>query len=307
MTMFQKATKKQAKLRLAVIGASGSGKTYTALSIACGMVDKVAVIDTEHGSASKYSNIFSFDVCNLESFAPSTYVSAIKAAEKEGYEAIVIDSLSHAWSGKGGVMEMLDNAKAKQRTQNSFTAWGDVTPEHNKLIDAMLQCKAHLFVTMRAKTEYVQEKDTNGKTIIRKVGLAPVQRDGMEYEFDIVGDIDQDHTLVVTKSRCPEVDGEVIKKPGQEFADSLKKWVSDGASYPDSTSSEQGKSLANAGLITDDQRNRIAQLLMSDLIKKEEADKVSAKLSSFTFDRANGAIEWLEELITERSQEPTTQ
>jgi hypothetical protein len=226
---FKKATKLQARARVALIGLSGGGKTYTALALATELSERVAVIDTERGSASKYSDIFNFDVLELESFGPKTYVEAIQAAEAAGYEVIVIDSLSHAWMGKDGALEQVDKA-AKRNQGNSFAAWRDVTPQHNELVDAMLRCKAHVIVTMRAKTEYLQEKDTKtGKATIRKIGLQPVQRDGLEYEFDVVGDMTQDNELIVSKTRCPKLSGAVIPKPGREFAGTLKAWLSDGA------------------------------------------------------------------------------
>lgn len=225
---FKKATKSQLKLRLALVGPSGTGKTYTALRVAKGLGSKIAVIDTERGSASKYAGSkFDFDVLELETFSPRTYVDAIHAAEAEGYDVIIIDSLSHAWMGTDGALEQVDKAAARTKG-NSFAAWRDVTPMHNGLVDAMLACKAHLIITMRAKTEYVLEEGKNGTKVPRKIGMAPIQRDGMEYEFDVVGDLDYDHRLVVTKTRCDELDGAVIVKPGEEFAATLARWLSDG-------------------------------------------------------------------------------
>ena len=222
---FQKATKKQARARVALIGPSGSGKTYSALKIACAMSDKVALIDTEHGSASKYAGEFDFDVLNLDSFSPTTYVEAIEAAEDAGYKCIVIDSLSHAWSGKDGALEQVDQASSRG---NKFTAWRDVTPQHNRLIDAIVGSRCHIFATMRSKTEYIVEDDGKGKKVPRKVGMAPIQRDGMEYEFDVVGDLDENHVLKVTKTRCKDLDGKYITKPGKDLADALTDWLSDG-------------------------------------------------------------------------------
>ncbi len=225
---FTKATAHQSRLRLALIGPAGSGKTYSALNVAQHLGSKVAVIDTERGSASKYASLFGFDVLELTTFSPQTYVAAIQAADAAGYDVLVIDSLSHAWMGKGGALEMVDNAAKRSQSNNSFTAWRDVTPHHNAMIDAILACRAHVILTLRAKTEYVQEKDKDGKTVIRKVGLAPIQRDGLEYEADVVGDLDQSHTLVVTKSRCPELTDAVIPKPGKELADQLRAWLGQG-------------------------------------------------------------------------------
>ena len=222
---FVKATKMQARARVALIGTSGSGKTYSALRIASAMGSKIALIDTEHGSASKYAGEFEFDTLSLDSFSPTTYVEAIQAAEAAGYEVLIIDSLSHAWSGKDGALEQVDNAASRG---NKFTAWRDVTPQHTRLIDAIVGCRCHVIATMRSKTEYIVEDDGKGKKVPRKVGMAPVQRDGMEYEFDIVGDLDENHTLRITKTRCRDLDGKYIDKPGENLGQALLDWLSDG-------------------------------------------------------------------------------
>jgi hypothetical protein len=193
---FQKATKKQAKGRIALIGPSGSGKTWTALEWATAMLrickpgQRIRVIDTERGSASKYSNEFDFDAPDedLPDFSPKTFREAIAAAVADGQCGVVIvDSLSHAWSGRGGALEMVDKAQSRRRPGNSFTAWREVTPEHNELVDTLIQCPAHLIVTMRAKSEYVLQEDERGKKVPKKIGMAPIQRDGLEFEFDLGG------------------------------------------------------------------------------------------------------------------------
>ncbi len=224
---FQKATKKQSKLRLALIGPAGSGKTYTALTVATHLVPggRIALIDTERGSASKYADLFGFDVEELTSYHPRTYIEAIAEAQAAGYDVLIIDSLSHAWIGKDGALELVDKAAKRNPSGNSFAAWREVTPVHNQLVDAMLAAKLHIIVTLRSKMEYIQEKDDKGKTVIRKVGLQPVQRDGLEYEFDVVGDLDQDNTLIVTKTRCSALTGAVITKPGKELASALDAWL----------------------------------------------------------------------------------
>lgn len=231
---IKKAVKAQSKLRLALIGISGSGKTYSALSIAHGLGQRVLVIDTEHGSASKYAGEdFEFDVIELEEFDPRNYIAAINLGEIKGYDVIVIDSLSHAWSGKGGALELVDQFAKRSNSSNNFSAWRDVTPLHNQLIDAIVGCKAHVIATMRSKTEYVQDKDERGKTRIRKVGMAPVQRDQMEYEFDVVGDMTDAHELIVTKSRCKPLADKVFPLPGENVANLLNDWLNAGAPAPE--------------------------------------------------------------------------
>lgn len=225
---FVKATKKQAKLRMALTGPSGSGKTYSALAIAKGLGGKIAVIDTEHGSASKYADRFDFDTCPLTNYNPENYIKALREAAAGGYAVVIIDSLTHAWNGTGGVLEIVDAAAAKARG-NTYAGWKEGTPAQNALIEAILQSPCHVIATMRAKTEYALEKDERtGKTAPRKIGLAPVQRDGMEYEFDISGFLDVDHNFCIDKSRMAEIAGQVIKKPGEALGQQLAAWLSDG-------------------------------------------------------------------------------
>ncbi|MCC6591625.1 MAG: ATP-binding protein [Bryobacterales bacterium] len=223
---FKKAVKKDAKLRLALCGPAGSGKTYTLLSIATELGGPIAYVDTEHGSASKYADLFAFDVVEPSTFDPRDLIGTIREAAEAGYKVICVDSLSHYWMGKGGELEMVDNAAKRSQSGNSFTAWKHVTPVHNELVDTIIASPIHVLVSMRTKTEWVIEKDERtGKSAPRKVGLAPVMRDGIEFEFDVCGDLDQDNTLTVTKSRCPDLAGKVINRPGKDMATVLKKWL----------------------------------------------------------------------------------
>lgn len=230
---FQKATKKQAKGRMAIDGPSGSGKTFTALRVAKALAPngRIAVIDTERGSASKYADLFEFDVCEIaDDFHPHHYIAALKDAEAAGYEVVIIDSLSHAWEGAGGVLELTDKAAARSKAGNSYTAWRETTPIHNQLINAMLQSRCHLIVTMRSKTEYVLQEDDRGKKIPKKIGMAPVQRAGMEYEFDVVVDMDLDHRGIVAKTRCNKLKDAVFTEPGEnDLGKTFAAWLSDGS------------------------------------------------------------------------------
>ncbi|REJ32361.1 MAG: ATP-binding protein [Bacillota bacterium] len=237
MFTFQKAQRAQRKARIALIGPSGSGKTYTALQLAKGLAGpngRIAVIDTENNSAALYADEFEFDVLNLDTFSPEVYIQAIRAAEAAGYDVLIIDSLSHAWAGKEGALEQVDKVARRMQTTNTFAAWREVTPMHNALVDAMVRCKCHLIVTMRAKTEYVVEKDEKtGKTTPRKVGLAPIQRDGLEYEFDIVADMDIDNNFIVSKTRYKPLTGAVINKPKPELGREILVWLESGAPMED--------------------------------------------------------------------------
>lgn len=235
---FKKATKTAARGRIALIGPAGSGKTYTALAIATGLGSKIAVLDTERGSASKYADLFAFDTLELDSFEPQKYIEVIHAAEEAGYDVLIIDSLSHAWMGRGGALEQVDQASKRSKSGNSYTAWRDVTPVHNALVDAMLGAKLHVIATMRTKSEYVIEENSNGKKVPRKIGLAPVQREGMDFEFDVTGELDHENNLVIDKTRCPTLKGKMFNQAGAEVAAILRAWLTDGAPMPPSFGEE---------------------------------------------------------------------
>jgi len=224
---FQKAVKTRARLRLALIGPSGAGKTYTALKVGAELVTpgKLAVIDSERGSAAKYADLFTFDAIDLENHSPQAYIELIRAAEDEGYEALVIDSLSHAWMGKDGALEQVDKFAKRSQAGNNFAAWREVTPLHNKLVDTIIGSRMHIIATLRSKTEYVMEANERGKMVPRKVGMAPIQRDGLEYEFDVVGEMNLQNELVIAKTRCPALNGGVFDKPGADVARMLKEWL----------------------------------------------------------------------------------
>lgn len=228
MSAFKKATKAKAKLRISIFGPSGSGKTYTSLLLAAALGGPVALIDTERGSASKYAgDVADFDALELTSYEPAKYIRAIGEAAKERYPVLVIDSLSHAWSGKGGILEQKD-AKGGR-----FDAWRELTPQQTDLLEAILAYPGHVIVTMRSKTEYVLDQVENraGKMVStpRKVGLAPVQRQDLEYEFDVVLRLDADNIAHVEKTRCSALAGLSIRHPGAPLADLLTAWLSDGA------------------------------------------------------------------------------
>jgi nucleoside-triphosphatase THEP1 len=228
MSGFKKATKAQAKLRLGLIGPAGSGKTMTALRVAHGLGGRIAVIDTERGSASLYAGErgLGFDVLELETYEARHFIEAIADAEAAGYEVLIIDSLSHAWAGKGGILEFVDKA-AKRSGGGSFSGWRDATPLHNQLVDAILGAKMHIICTLRSKVEHVIEQ-VNGKTQVRKVGLQPVQRDGLEYEFTVVGDVNQDHELIVTKTRAAFLKDAIVREAGEELGKQLRAWLGSG-------------------------------------------------------------------------------
>jgi len=224
--MFTRAQRQAAKLRLALMGPSGSGKTYSSLLIAKGMGGRIAMIDTERGSGELYSHLCEFDVSRLTPpYTPDKYIKTIQAAEEAGYDILIIDSLSHAWAGPGGVLDIQD--RVAKSTRNSFTAWREVTPQHNALVDTILASACHIIVTMRTKTAY-EVQNEGGKTKVVKVGLAPIQREGLEYEFTAVMDLAiEGHVASTTKDRTGLFDGQYFQ-PSEETGVMLNTWLGDG-------------------------------------------------------------------------------
>lgn len=221
---FQRAERKKAKARIGLCGPAGSGKTMSALKLGFGLGEKIAVIDTEHGSSELYSHIGEYDVASIKPpYTVDKYRQLIKEAEEAGYGTIIIDSLSHAWAGEGGLLEQKDNMPG-----NSFAAWRTITPKHNALIDAMLRSPCHIIATMRSKTEYVLEENERGKQTPRKVGMAPVQREGMDYEFTIVFDIDQaKHIATTSKDRTDLFNG-FCNVLSEEHGKMIAEWLNGG-------------------------------------------------------------------------------
>lgn len=276
-------------LRMAVHGPSGAGKTMSALRIARGLVGPdgtIGVIDTERGSAALYAGSTPIDGQTIvfrhgvlaPPFHPNRYVEAINAAAASGIGCLIIDSLSHAWAGEGGALELKDAAAAK-RKGDSFAAWQDVTPLQQRLVDTILSYPGHVIATMRAKQTYVLSEsydDGRKKTKIEKAGMAPIQRDDLEYEFSIVGAIDQDANLTFTKTRLAALSGLVVAKPSEQFGEALAAWLSDGEgeaveSLLPVSPQARAKSLLDRAATLDEARR--------ELIKKWAAERGIEKLS----------------------------
>lgn len=274
--MFKKAERKQAKLRLALSGPSGSGKTTGALLIAKGMGGKIAVVDTERKSASLYSDLCDFDVEELEPpYTPERYIKIIHAAEEAGYTTLILDSITHEWNGQGGILEIVDGiAKAKFRG-NSYAAWNEGTPRHQKFVDAMLASPLHIIATMRSKSVYVETEKANGKKTIEKQGTAPQQRDGLEYEFTAVLDLSVDGNLALpSKDRT-----RLFRDPfviTEATGTMLLNWLNAGVEVKDRTPDEIGQLVAQC----DD--NSALNALWHDLTKGEQA----ANMGAFTARKA---------------------
>lgn len=238
-TGFRKAERKQAKLRLGLAGPAGSGKTASSLLIAFGITEdwsKIGLVDTENGSGELYAGatiggirIGDYNVLPLSPpYMPEKYIQAIHLAEEAGLEVLILDSISHAWAGDGGLLDLHSKITSSSKSNNSYTAWREVTPLHNRFVEAMLQSQVHIIATMRSKVEYAVESGKDGKTNVRKLGMAPVQREGMDYEFTTVLDISLEHVVSSSKDRTSLFDGRYFT-PGPDTGKALKEWLETGS------------------------------------------------------------------------------
>lgn len=229
MFIIEQAIVTKAKAKIAIVGPAGCGKTYTALVTAKELGAKILVLDTENKTSAKYARLLGpYDIMPLPDYSIKTYIDALEHIAALGvYDVVIVDSLSHAWAGKGGALEQAELAKSKYGG-NKFAAWGDVTPLQNRLVDTILNYPTHLIATMRMKIEYALVAGDNGRQNVQKLGLGIVQRDSFEYEFDIIGQMDTEHNLTVTKTRCFELDGFMAHKPGGEFGKTIAAWLGDG-------------------------------------------------------------------------------
>lgn len=275
---IRKAQRKKAKLRLGIAAPSGAGKTYSALLLAFGIGGKVGVIDTEHGSADLYEDLGEYDIINIE--APYTiqkYRDALSMFEKAGYDIVIMDSLSHGWAGDGGLLDK--QGKLADRGANSFAAWRTITPEHNGLVEAILTSPCHIIATMRSKQEYVLETNEKGKQTPKKVGLAPVQREGMEYEFTVMLDIDMNHIASSSKDRTRLFDGQLFKIT-QAHGEALRDWLENGVEQIQKVSSTERDDLLElmmgAGLSAQKFCEKFSLASVSDLPRDKMAEAQDA-------------------------------
>ena len=225
---LQKASRKNAKIRLALQGPSGSGKTYSALLLAyglCGDWSKIAVIDTENSSAELYAHLGEYNTIQLSApYNPEKFIEAIRMCEIEKMEVIILDSASHEWDGIGGILDIHSHIPG-----NSFTAWSKVTPRHNAFVQGILNSSSHVITTIRSKQDYVLT-DKNGKQVPEKVGLKGIQKDGYEYESTIVFEIDLHHRATVSKDRTELFVGQHEIVLNDEVGQRLKNWCAQGRS-----------------------------------------------------------------------------
>lgn len=227
--VFEPATKEAVKARLVLEGPGGSGKTCTALRIASALADggRIAVIDTQARQSLYYADQFKFDVTHLSSFHPDSLVDALACAS--GYDVTIVDTASRFWSGREGMLEQVDRLSDGRSGSTFNNGWKEMRPVEMRMIEAMMCHPTHLIVTLRVKTEYVINVDpSTGKHNPRKVGLKPDQREGLDYEFSIVGTLDMAHTMTVTKANFGLFDGAIIEKAGEEFGLEWLQWLNNG-------------------------------------------------------------------------------
>lgn len=223
MSLFKKAEKKSSFLRVALTGPSGSGKTFSALRLAKGLGGKIAVLDTENGSASLYSDKFDFDVVELTPpFSADRYINIIEEAQKAGYNVLMIDSLSHVWAGEGGVIDKKESLD--ERGGNQWTNWRKPKAEHQKLKDAILFSNIHIISTIRSKQAYAQKEEGNNKKSIQKLGMDPIAEPGVEYEYTTVFDVGMDHKAMASKDRT-SIFGEQIFTITEETGKQFISWL----------------------------------------------------------------------------------
>lgn len=227
--MLRKAERKQAKLRIGLSAPSGAGKTYSALLLARGLAsdwDKVAIIDTESGSGELYSNLGEYNVRQLEApYTPERYIEAIKECEEAGMEVIIIDSISHEWDGKGGCLEINESIAQSKFRGNTWSAWSETTPRHQRFIEAIITSKCHVITCVRNKIDTVMTEDKK----VKKVGIKEITREGMEYELTLNFNIDRDtHKAIASKDRTNLFEGQdpfiITSKTGQTLLD----WANSG-------------------------------------------------------------------------------
>ena len=271
---LQKAERQQVKLRIGISGASGFGKTYSALQLAYGITNdysKIAVIDTENGSASLYAHLGGFNVINLNGpYPPESYIKAIELCEKSGIQVIVIDSVSHEWNGVGGCLEI------HEKLGGRFQDWSKVSPRHQAFIDKILQSSCHIITTTRRKVDYSMETESNGKTKVVKHGTKEITREGFEYELTLNLElINDNHLAKASKDRT----GLFMNKPefviNSATGKKLIAWCNEGIDLKDVVDQiEACTTLEGLRHIYQKYPNPQSSLLEKILKRKEELEEV---------------------------------
>lgn len=221
---FTKATKAGSKARIALIGGPGSGKTWTALEIVKGLETppgtRPGLIDTDRQSAKKYADVFDFQWIGMSTFDPTELTRAVIDAGQQGIDPLIVDTWSPFWEGQDGMLDQVN------RASTSFEGWRQMRPVERQMFDALLAYQGHVVVTLRTKIKYVVETNDQGKAEPRRVGIQPIQRDGIEYEFDVVADLESAGAILrVSKTRCPELANAVFTRPTGEVGERVQSWL----------------------------------------------------------------------------------
>jgi energy-coupling factor transporter ATP-binding protein EcfA2 len=313
MSTFKKAERRGAFIKLAITGPSGSGKTTGAILMARGLAGpqgKIAVIDTENRSASLYSDIDDFDVLDIEPpYEQSKFAAAVKAAVDAKYDVLVIDSFSHVWEAILSYKDQLD-----KRGGNSFTNWNAAGEKFKDVLGAILSAKLHVIACMRAKMEFVIEENAGRKTV-RKVGLAPIMRDGIEFEFTTVFDLDMSHQAMSSKDRTRMFDGKVFKL-GRETGDQISSWLKGAkaedlqpAPAPIAAPAPETVAYYQAIPITADQLAKLSQYnavtLCAAIINKALDHYGEASIDLLTEEQAEKIISRCQDEMNKPSEKPT--
>lgn len=222
--------RKQRPARILLDGPPGAGTTYTSLALATSIGNRVAVIDAQRGRSSVYASTFTFDtVPPLSYCSPDALITMLAHCADQGYDTVVVSQLSAFWASSGGVWEQVSRAsKRGSSSAGKWSAWDEVRPVERQMLDALLGYPGHVIATVRDKLEYVAEPDEYGRITRRIVGLAPVGRDGMEYDWDLVATMDHSHNLVVVRAPCEDLAGSVESQPGARFASRIRDWLDQG-------------------------------------------------------------------------------
>jgi hypothetical protein len=302
---FEKAKREQIKLKIALMAPSGAGKTYGALRLAKGFGGRTAFIDTENKRGKYYANEFDYDYLEIKPpYTPEKYIDAIDEALNEGYDNIIVDSTSHEWMGKGGILEI----KNTMPGANDYVKWAVLTPRHNRFLDKLIFSDANVIMCLRGKDEYILETNDKGKQVPRKVGLGAQQRDGIEYECSAAFMIDQDsHVAQVMKDNTHIFDGtrgeKLYEMLTEEHGKAMMEWANSGEAVVPKPKQEKPKivpsSEVKADKANDEQWEAIIELMkqlgygkekMAEIMKEKTNKDNSTDL---TFDDANVIIEYL--------------
>jgi hypothetical protein len=274
--MLRQASRKKAKIRLGLSAVSGGGKTYSALLIAKGLANgdlsKVAIIDTENGSADLYSNLGNYNVFTLKApFSPERYIEAINICESAKMEVIIVDSITHEWEGIGGILSISDSMVG-----NSYTNWAKLTPRHNAFIQSLLQSNCHIITTVRRKQDYEMTTNNNGKLVPQKVGLKEVTREGFEYELTVNLELDTKHNASCSKDRTGLFVGKPDFVPTEDTGKALLEWCESGT---DNIEIDIEQSLKNCTTI-EELADLYTRLTNADKLRyKDLKDKLKSKLT----------------------------